>query len=397
MKNYIKNVIVAAIGCSFAFMLLFIFVILFAKSGIILNGTRTSAISLLKESPLVGYTYIPNVNFIGRDDKGEYTISIHINNIGFRGRDYNQKDIQSEKQKIMVLGDSFAMGAGVDKPFSEFIEDMLNNSRKEPVWVYNFGLMGYGTHNELGVLQKYGEDLMPSLVIVTFYLGNDFRENLVSLSNVRIINGYLVNNVFAWADKEVVLTDDELAKYVDIATKHKLHQEAMIQMIRVDKFGEQMVFIEKTARQLLINFPSLKRLIDYFKQKIPQKILLLLRMTTPEYYKVTDREIEITKRYLKEIRENCQRLNITLMLAVIPEHLSNDANVAKRHAIKQICKELDIQHVIDVFDFFKNDMDKYYLKMDDHLSQSGHAVVAECIVAYIQKHNLLEKILPKID
>ena len=389
MNNYIKNATALVIGCLFAILLLFVSVILFAKSGIILKGSQISSISSLKEDPLVGYTYTPNMNLNYEDENGER--AIQINNMGFRSHDYNQKDIKSGKQRIIVLGDSFTIGLGARMTFSDLLENMLNNNGKKPVLVYNFGMPGYSSHNELGVLQKYGEDIRPKVVIVTFYLGNDFRDNLIPLSNLKIISGYLVNNVFTWADKKIILNDEELAKYVDIATEYKLTGYSMIQMIRVDKFGAQMTFIEKTVRQLSISFPGIKSFTDYFKQKIPLGMLLSLNITVPEYYKVSDEEIKTTEVYLKEIRDESHKLNATLILAIIPEHLSNDENLSKRQTIKQICERLGVSHVIDLFDYLKDDMDNYYLKSDDHLSQAGHSVVANGIVTYIHKHNLLEK------
>lgn len=385
-NNYIKNAIAFIIGCFFALMLLSVFIILFAKSGIILKGSQVSSITSLKEDPLVGYTYTPNMNLTYKDENGEH--AIHINNIGFRSHDYNQKDIKSGK-RIMVLGDSFTIGLGARMTFSDLMENMLNNNRKEPVLVYNFGMPGYSTYNELGVLQKYGEDINPKIVIVAFYLGNDFRENLVPLSNLRMINGYLVNNVFTWADKKIILDDMELSRYVDIATKYKLTQYSMVQMIRVDKFGDQMTFIEKTARQVSISFPRIKYFIDYFKQKIPLEMLLSLKITVPTYYKVSDEEIKATEVYLKKIRDKSRQLNATLIITIIPEHLSDDENLSKRQAIKQICERLNTYHMIDLFDGLKDDMDKYYLKSDDHLSQAGHYVLAEKIGDYIYRNNLI--------
>lgn len=390
MRNYIKNVIAFVIGCFFAVLLLFIFIILFAESGIILKGSQISSISSLKEDPLIGYTYIPNMNLIYEDENGKH--AIHINNIGFRSHDYNQQGIKSVKHRIMVLGDSFTIGLGVRMTFSDLIENILNSDEKKSVLVYNYGMPGYSSHNELGVLQKYGKDIRPNLVIVAFYLGNDFHENLVPLSNLRIINGYLVNNFFTWAGKKIILGDKELAKYVDIATKYKLSQYSMVQMMRVDKFGEQMTFIEKTVRQLSISFPGIKTFIDYFKQKIPLKMLFSFNITIPAYYEVTDEEAKTTEVYLKAIRDMNREINTTLILAIIPEHLSGDKNLSKRQTIKQRCERLGIYHVIDLFDYLKDDMDKYYLKSDDHLSQAGHAIVAKGIVEYILEYNLLEKV-----
>jgi len=396
MKGYVKNVVAIVIGCLFALILLFVFVILFAKSGIILKGSQITSITSLKEDPLVGYTYNPNIDLILQmGDKGEHTV--HINNIGFRGHDYNfEEDIKSRRNRIMVLGDSFTFGSGVWTTFSDHMGDMLNN-RDNSAIVYNFGLPGYSSHNQLGVLRKYGESVKPKIVVIAFYLGNDFRENLVPISDTKIVNGYLVNNTVCWADKKTTLSGEELKKYSDIAVRYRLSAHSMMQIIKVDKFGSDMTFIERTVRQLAINFPQIKFYTDFVKQKLSVRTMEGLHITTSAYYNVSDEEMEITKKYLYEIKSECQEIKANLIVAIIPEHLGNYDNQLKRETITGILKQLNIQHYIDLFPLLKKDMDRYYLKSDDHLSQSGHAVVAECIVAYIQKHNLLEKILPKID
>lgn len=85
-----------------------------------------------------------------------------------------------------------------------------------------------------------------------------------------------------------------------------------------------------------------------------------------------------------------QKIKSALVVTIIPEHLGYYDNRLKREAIIKILKHLDIRHYIDLFSLLKDDMDKYYLKTDDHLSSAGHAVVAESVVDYINKNNLLK-------
>jgi hypothetical protein len=367
--------------------LLFIFVILFSKTGIILKGHQSSRSSSLREDPVIGYTYIPNTKITGEDLKGEFPI--FINKLGFREPDFNEYAVKSANKRVMILGDSFTFASGVREPFTDIIKSLFKKDIHKSVAVLNFGLPGFSTHNQIGVVKKYGYDIKPEIIVLAFYLGNDFRENLVPINDTKIINGYLVNNTVAWAGKTITLSDEELKRYSNLATKYHLSAHSMMQIIKVDKFGSEMTFIERTMRQLAINFPQLKVFTDFVKQRLSLNALTGLRITVSEYYGVTNEEREITKKYLSELVNECRKVNSTLVVTIIPEHLGDYDNRLKREAITKIIKDLNIQHYIDLFPYMSSNMDEYYSKKDDHLSPDGHVVVAESIVDYIRQNNLL--------
>lgn len=103
-------------------------------------------------------------------------MAFNFNKKGLRDRDYSHKRIPG-KMRILVLGDSFAWGSGVDQKyvFTEQMEIMLKETE-----VINAGVNGYSTDQELLWLKKEGLKYNPDLVILTF-CGNDAYENHLGL------------------------------------------------------------------------------------------------------------------------------------------------------------------------------------------------------------------------
>jgi hypothetical protein len=107
----------------------------------------------------------------------EYSHRVDINQAGLRGG-----PLVEDTQRILVLGDSFVFGQGVevDDTFASRLEaKLIEHGRR--VRVLNAGVRGYGTTNEAAWLQHYGQALRPRVIVVGVYLGNDLQDNLTAL------------------------------------------------------------------------------------------------------------------------------------------------------------------------------------------------------------------------
>lgn len=88
--------------------------------------------------------------------------------------------------RIAVLGDSFAEAFGVpqEQAFWSVMERELATCvavQGRPVEVINFGVSGYGTSAEWITLQREGWAYDPDVVLLTFFGGNDLRNNVPEL------------------------------------------------------------------------------------------------------------------------------------------------------------------------------------------------------------------------
>ncbi len=116
-----------------------------------------------QHDPTIGYTLKPGAcTFGGREFMNRYD----INSLGTRD---NEASLQHPE--IIVAGDSFAMGWGVNQS-DTFAKKLGNNTG---IKVLNAAVASYGTAREMMILHRLSTDGMKYLIIQ--YCGNDIDEN----------------------------------------------------------------------------------------------------------------------------------------------------------------------------------------------------------------------------
>ncbi|MFT5441610.1 MAG: lysophospholipase L1-like esterase [Myxococcota bacterium] len=103
-----------------------------------------------------------------------------INAKGLRGRDRPYAK-PVDTRRILVLGDSYTWGfdVGDDEVFTEVLEDRLAEEPRKTE-VINTGVSGWGTDQEYLFFIEEGVRYQPDVVVLAFYVLNDFNENTVS-------------------------------------------------------------------------------------------------------------------------------------------------------------------------------------------------------------------------
>jgi lysophospholipase L1-like esterase len=103
-------------------------------------------------------------------------VPVRINALGFRDpRDYSLAKPPGTF-RILVLGDSVTFGHGAlhETTYPYLLEQQLEAWRPDVRWeVWNLGVPGYNTAQELAYLRQIGPAAAPDLVVVGFFL-NDF-------------------------------------------------------------------------------------------------------------------------------------------------------------------------------------------------------------------------------
>jgi hypothetical protein len=113
---------------------------------------------------------------------------VRINRDGFRDRDHELTKAPGAL-RIAVLGDSFAeaLQIPVEQAFWAVAERELAGCperRARPVEVLNFGVSGYGTGQQLLLLQDRVWAYEPDIVMLTFFSGNDISDNTYALGRM---------------------------------------------------------------------------------------------------------------------------------------------------------------------------------------------------------------------
>jgi len=119
----------------------------------------------------LGWKLRPNATVL--NEVKEFHHEIHTNDKGFRDDDHAYERIEGQK-RILLIGDSFAMGDGVSRGemFADRLETLLPDTE-----VVNLGVNGYGTDQELLNYQAEGVLYSADVVLLAFTLGNDVVNN----------------------------------------------------------------------------------------------------------------------------------------------------------------------------------------------------------------------------
>jgi hypothetical protein len=139
---------------------------------------------LHRKSKLPGLSYelTPNTSGEIRGAK------IHINSLGFRGREYSFVK-PPNTVRIVAMGASVAFGWTVndDESYPQRLEYRLNERAKgtdRHYEVFNFGVGGYATRDEVAALETKALALNPDLVIIDFHPNGPESEPIQPLHQV---------------------------------------------------------------------------------------------------------------------------------------------------------------------------------------------------------------------
>lgn len=129
--------------------------------------------------PDLGWKLKPGASGESKDEGASF---VRVNSDGLRDREHT-KAKPPNTLRVAVLGDSFteAIQVPVEQTFWSKLERKLGNCEavkgKKNVEVINFGVMGYGTAQELIMLRKKVWDYNPDIVVLAFFTGNDIINN----------------------------------------------------------------------------------------------------------------------------------------------------------------------------------------------------------------------------
>lgn len=130
----------------------------------------------------LGTALIPNAQGWWTQEEHEFLVPVQINAEGRRDLDRGVAK-SSDAFRIMLLGDSFveALQVPLDDTFARGLEHRLSAASGRPVEVISMGVSGYGTASQYLWYRDVGRRYHPDLVLLSFYPGNDVRNNSPTL------------------------------------------------------------------------------------------------------------------------------------------------------------------------------------------------------------------------
>lgn len=288
---------------------------------------------------------------------GDFDTVVRINAAGLRDREHQEARAPGT-YRILILGDSFTMGLGVnlEEAYPSLLEKTLNETRRGPVGfeVINAGVDGYGTEQEFLYLQELALRYRPDLVVVGFYF-NDIYE---------VLQGIPAMGGKAWV-------------------KSHLHSVSYAQGL-ASLAGK--ILRKRTEAELLEPF---------------------LDNPTPRFTSA----LEETKGYLLKIRDFSRSVGAETAVVLIPLCLEVDRSEwVKRNTEALYSERLFFENIpafsaafvefgkanhlptLSLLASFRNSpVRPLYFNRDPHWNRDGHRLAAAVIAPFLRENNLLQR------
>jgi len=331
-KPYINRFLVFFLGILFALVLGEIFIRLLRQAPQVawVQKGRYRLSSNIK----LGYEPVPALDYHG-EEMSFYDWQGETNKLGFRDYEHNEKRALGV-YRILVLGDSITAGLGLSTYKDTFCGQLENVLEKTEV--FNFGVSGYNTQQEVEIFKEKGLKYSPDLVIVAYCLNDRERD-----------------------DGDILLTLLEMEEN---------NNQKKISLVR------NHPWLLKSA---LYRFIKYKIILAFRKNKLKGK--------QSAYYKALAEDT--VEEYFSELADIAKKNNFKVLVVVFPlfEDLINYKYLKEHSYIKEIC-EKEKFYYLDLLSVFKEDLKggENKLAIDIyHPSVLGHRLAGEVIAGYVEK------------
>ena len=334
------------------------------------------SIRLYQDDPLVGRTYKPNMDVMARGDHGirGYLIT---NRYGFIGEEISEGKPDGTL-RVLNLGDSFTAGHAVDyeKKFTTLIGTELSEKLNKKVESLNFGIPSQGTQEQYLHYSNRAQKFDPDAVVLYFFLGNDFDENLEDIDEIKA--KFAAQNEGSLPRK--IARKSELVLFVlNRLVQMPLANALMYHLGIIREQEDFTVSAQATATK-----------------QIPRRLTLI---TTSADEAINAKALSETTRYLKLFREAVKE-DKKFLVVMLPRHPQvekrlEDAelqeypelknleydNMRRNRELEKILTDLSIDFIDLTPDFKAGIMDgkKVYVCDDCHLGVEGHQLVSDIV------------------
>lgn len=323
----------------------------------------------------------PNIQC--RQTSAEYDVEVRINDKGLRDapRPYAKPP---HTKRILVLGDSFVFGYGVEAPqrFTNLLEARLNSTKSstnaQHYEVISAGVPSWGTTDELLYLQEEGLKYHPDIVLLCFY-ENDVRDNDErDLFTVR--NGQLVA-------KRTIQQPSETSSSKPVPSASYITRDPFNdRVLNVTNTDSLSTTLRQPHTSFLIAHSHLARLIRlmWFRNKLAD--------APPEGLQESRAGAQdLTAHLITQVQRVSDQAGATFKLVLIP--FKNDASYRRASSLSKypvLLKWAQKQppgSVLDLLDGIRPSPqpESLYFRIDKHLNVRGHAAVAPLLEAFLRR------------
>lgn len=242
------------------------------------------------------------------------------NSLGYRDEEPELND-RSEKQNVLVLGDSYVAGHGIRDPKDRFT-DICSNRLKEYVDVFNLGICGVDTKDELQMLRSF--PITPDLVVLVHFV-NDIGDSPIKDQRLsgdihthypkRLYqNNFLIRKSILFNYLEFLFYQYNVSKFFDSVSSLSLDQ-----LLATD-LGRTVYLSSYTNDSLLEkHLVELEEIYGWCRKKDIKVQLVLFPNLMDNYYHEIDSLVNIPISSHAE-SQNVQVLNLTPLFEDLQEN-----------------------------------------------------------------------------
>ena len=306
-----------------------------------------------KYDSLLGWAHRPGQE--GIFETPQFRTVVRINQKGLRDREHLYER-ENDTKRILVLGDSFAWGYGVEEAerFSQLLEEALG------VEVINAGVSGYSSDQELLWYRNEGIKYETDLVILVV-AGNDVGDN----------ERQLVNTIY-YKPKFVI----EEGQLVPIGYP-------------VPKTSLQGRFIYSLSQRSALAYFLVQRYFDLRSSYGNLRVNAVKAGDSESSTPSDNHAFELTIALLDEIRATAESKKARFMIVATDRWWNAPSGATYTDFIRTLQTEEFL--VLDVEAMPGFDPAEMLIPDDGHWSREGHEFVAEKIKALIESSQLLGK------
>ena len=266
----------------------------------------------------LGWVLKPNETTTHKSWEFEYNLT--TNSRGLRDEEASYER-DSGRPRLLLLGDSFAMGYGIDKPHAleAVLEDLLDAE------VINLSVSGYGTDQQLLSYEGEGVKYEADVVLLAFTIDNDVINNAMP-SQYRKNKPY-----FTLREEELVLAgvpvprrefpDASPAPEDSILVRFPVHDfldaHSALYAFVFDRLSQILWFRDRWVDSGLV-FTQ----VDLF---YPSQMGMLKRQTSP-----SDNAWRLTLKLLEQFQRRVLENGSELILILVPSNLQIDLGAYER-------------------------------------------------------------------
>ena len=306
-----------------------------------------------KYDSLLGWVHEPGQEGIFETPQFRTVVRINENGLRDRPHSYERKN---DVERILVLGDSFAWGYGVEESerFSQLLEKSLD------VEVINAGVSGYSTDQELLWYRNEGIKYETDLVILVL-AGNDVGDN----------------------DRQLVSTIYYKPKFV-------IEEGQLVPTgYPVPKTSPQGRFIYSLSQRSALAYFLVQRYFDLLSLYRQIKVDSDPANSPGSGISAKSEPFKLTKALIDEMRNIAESRNAKFIIVTTDRWWNNPSGGTYKDLVTTMQGEGFL--VLDVESMPGFDPEEMLIPDDSHWNQSGHEFVAEKIKAFIKTHQLLSR------